>query len=269
MYSEPIRLDGWLPDDLLPTEAVTSLDAVRDRFTADGASEIILPEYTPISNQGRVGSCVANSTADMLEILLGIAREEAKLPIGDIPQLSRLFIYWVARARRMAQKKDEGTYIRLAAQQLMEIGVPLESVWPYDPGKVYVSPPLEAYTMASDNKIKGLFRITSSGGAKIEDIRAALQFRHPVVFGTIVGDDFGAYRGEEKVFGLPTHIKGRHAMIITGYRTRNNGSTDFYVRNSWGEGWGLNGHAWFSQEYIQDFQTQDLWVGTIMQELVL
>lgn len=267
MYAEPVRFGGWLPDE--PAATDMSFDYFRSNIAATGDSEIIIPEYTPISNQGRAGSCVANSCADMLEMLLGVERVEARRPVGEIPQLSRLFLYWVARATHKAQHKDEGTFIRAAATQLMTIGIPPETCWPYDLNNVCKSPTLEAYTLASDNKIEGMFRITSTGGNRVEDIRAAIEFNHPVVFGTIVGDDFGSYRGEDRVFDLPTHIKGRHAMLITGFRTRDNGSTDFYVRNSWGDGWGLYGHVWLSQEYIQDSQTQDLWVGTRMKELVL
>jgi|SRR5690606_24384266 len=54
---------------------------------ASNNDEYIIPEYTPISNQKSIGSCVANSIADAFEIMSGL-----KDP-NNVKQFSRMFVY--------------------------------------------------------------------------------------------------------------------------------------------------------------------------------
>src|SRR6185436_12838274 len=81
----------------------------------DLASEHVIPEYTPISDQGVAGSCVANSWCDMYEVLIGLETP------NSVPQLSRRFAYWIARYLTGDTGKDDGTYLRSMAQQFKNI----------------------------------------------------------------------------------------------------------------------------------------------------
>jgi C1A family cysteine protease len=57
---------------------------------------------------------------------------------------------------------------------------------------------------------------------------------------------------------LSTSIIGGHCMALVGY---NAAKKQFLVRNSWGKGWGDNGHHWMSFNYICNLSlTDDVWV---------
>jgi C1A family cysteine protease len=222
-------------------------------ITSNIQNEYCIPEFTPISNQLDLGSCVANSTADAFEILLG----------EKTIQLSRLFIYWNARNYDKSTNKDNGTYIRNAFASLRDLGVCPESIWDYKEDKVFIQPCLEAYRQANDNKITGFYRIDSIENKKIDDVELAIRSNHPVVFGTELSQEF-INANKDQVFDIPEKSVGRHAMVIVGVRD-NGSSIDFKIRNSWGNSWGDNGHIWFNESYIKWNETNDLWVPTIIE----
>ena len=41
----------------------------------------------------------------------------------------------------------------------------------------------------------------------------------------------------------------RHAVVAVGYGERA-GKRVTLIRNSWGEGWGLEGYAWLAEQYL-------------------
>lgn len=47
---------------------------------------------------------------------------------------------------------------------------------------------------------------------------------------------------------LPTAMI--HAVVVVGLGHDSAGTLWFYIRNSWGNGWGQDGHAWISADYI-------------------
>ena len=147
-------------------------------------------------------------------------------------------------------------------------------MWPYSDDKskpdspVFISPPLDALMTAHSNKISSYYRITAEGQMRLNEIELAVRTNHPVVFGTVVGTNFLRCR-DSSVLGIPSDEKGRHAIICTGVRYGLNNKREFLIRNSWGAGWGVQGHAWLSEEYMMWDETRDLWVPTKMPKLVL
>jgi C1A family cysteine protease len=221
------------------------------------SSEYVIPEYSPISSQGMISSCVANSWCDALEILQGVEG-------GKVTQLSRLFLYWIARDLVGSQREDSGSYNRAAAHQLKKIGTVAEKWFPYDTMKVFDSPELDLYTMASKNKISSFYALYSKDNERVKDIEKCIRANHPVVIATGIGSDFMKYRGGNHLLTTPTKIEGYHAMIIVGVGTTISGQKKFLLRNSWSKSWGDNGYAWVTEEYIANDITSDLWVGTKM-----
>lgn len=213
---------------------------------------VALPQTTPISNQGSLGSCVANAVCDAVELLS-----------AEPVQLSRLGLYWFARFEDGSECEDGGTFVRSAFKVLSKLGVCRESVWPYNERAAFLRPPIIALQDAYDHRITGYFRISTRGHARGEDVRAAIDGGHPVVFGVDVGQGFLDYDGDEsKVWRYPDRSVGGHAMVIVGYRKNSDGSFDYLVRNSWGT-WGLRsrpGHCWFSERYL--WECSDLWTAT-------
>jgi hypothetical protein len=236
-----------------------ALDQVAGAFQP--TNQHVLPEHTPVSDQGERGTCAANAWMDALEILMGVESP------GRVVQLSRLFAYWTARALTGLQAEDGGVYLRAVAHQLRAVGVVEERYMPYrDSLDAVLAPPsLSLYTMASNNRIGSFYRIVSAGPAKLDEIELAVRANHPVISSAPVGPEFVAYRGGGQVFGPPAQSEGLHAMIIVGVR-RVGQRRQFLRRNSWGKAWGDDGHAWCDQDYV--LLDDDVWVGTRLPGLI-
>lgn len=226
------------------------------------ATEYIIPEYTPISNQLSLSACVGNACADAAEILKGLEDP------NKVQQLSRLFVYYNARNYIKETNKDNGCYIHDALDSLKKLGVCLESTWNYDPSQVLVHPTLEAYKEGNDNTISEFYQITSINADRINDIKTAIKANHTVIFGTEVGPEFENY-AIGQVLDPPSKSLGGHAILIAGFRENTDGSTDFWIRNSWGKDFGDNGHCWFSSAYMTWANTQDLFVPTRMPDFLI
>lgn len=225
-------------------------------------SQYIIPEYAPIFNQLSLQSCTANATIGAFEILMGIQNP------ATVRALSRLFVYWNTRLLNKDTGKDDGGYIHYAFQSLKDKGVCLETTCPYNVNNVFNQPEQIAYKEGDDNTINSFYQILSENEQRGLDIEAAIKANHPVVFGTQVGADLENYNGDpSKVFNFPTSSVGGHAMCIVG--VRRNPDLQFYVRNSWGSNWGLNGHFWMSSSYMYNVETADIFVPTLMPNLLV
>lgn len=235
-------------------------DAMR-RMCSSRSDQHIIPELTPVSDQGARGTCAANAWMDTLEILLGLESPTR------VVQLSRMFAYWVGRALTGDEREDRGAYLRAVAHQLRTIGVVEEIHLPYEDTleAVLTPPPLDLYTMASNNRIDSFYRIVSEGARKLEEVETAIRANHPVISAAPVSQAFLDYRGGGHVFGPPAEPQGLHAMIITGVR-RVAGRRHFLRRNSWGRYWGDDGHVWCDEDFV--LLDSDVWVGTRMTDLV-
>jgi C1A family cysteine protease len=225
------------------------------------ADEYIIPTTVPVFDQGQLSDCVANSTCMALQI---INEKET----GKVIELSRLFNYFNARNEDGTTGVDGGTFIHFAYNSLQLLGVSEESLWPYDPDNVNVQPNILSYKMGNSNKINSFYQITSSGQQRINDIVLALQSNTPISFGTIVGSNLESYNGDPNtVIDIPSDSLGGHAILIRGYKNKSSG-IQFLVRNSWGAGYGINGEFWMSANYITWDQTQDLFVPTLVPNLL-
>jgi len=231
-----------------------SIENNISKYASSGYGDYSMPEYTPISNQGSLGSCVGNSCCDALEILMGIKDK------NSVIQLSRLFLYYNARVYTKSTGKDDGCYISHALDSLTTLGVCREQTWKYDENKVFAQPNLFAYAEANDNKTSDFYQIKSN---RLDNIEQAIRSNHPVIFGTPVSNEFvNNYNGDLKVFNFPSTSIGRHAMIVVGVNYIN-GKRLFKIRNSWGAGWGDNGHCLMTEDYMANSETNDIWVPTL------
>lgn len=275
----PAKLDsrkyGWKkdPDDARDKKFGELAPLLEDAWSP--GDEYVIEERTPPSNQLDTGTCVANAGVDAFEIIYGLDFPDD----ANVPQLSRLFAYWIARLYNNDTDKDDGTNVRVLFNQLAAIGVCLESTWPFNPHeivqvkgapveRIYASPSLAAFMEADSNKIAGYYRIVTQGDERLDEVEKAVRADHPVVFGTGVTRQFEEYRGGDVVFGEPdsSDILGLHAMIIVG--VRNAGPRRHFLwRNSWGN-WGNNQHVWVDESYVTSKVTQDLWVATQLDPVV-
>jgi C1A family cysteine protease len=232
--------------------------------------EYLIPEHTPVSAQGNASTCAANAGVDMFEILMGLEHGP-----GQVKQLSRRFSYWVSRELTGDTDHSDGTYIRSVLHQLRTIGTFEEQYMPYsddidDLVGSTAAPEADHYTMASDNRINGFYRIVEEGMERISAIEVAVRANHPVIFGTPVSELFQRYQGGGYIWEPPSRDKqiGRHAMLITGVGFINPYNRKFFVRNSWGPQWGDQGHCWVHEDYLNFPDTLDIWVATNLEPII-
>jgi C1A family cysteine protease len=233
-------------------------DVRDDRFTAAFGADraggsLDMRGLAPVLDQGGTSSCVAHAVATAILI------REAVAGVYPIVPPSRLALYWNARYQHGGQRSDSGTYIREAFKVLAKIGVPHEALHPFSTFTLTVNrqPPIKSYIEGHKRSGGRYVRIDSYGSDRIADIRAALRNRLPVVFGTLVSEDFLRLRGNT-VAQAPTaaaRIAGGHAMVVVG----DDPQRGFIVQNSWGRGWGDNGYCVLSYDYVTSGITRDLW----------
>lgn len=212
---------------------------------------------TDVSDQLWLNSCVANATADSIELLNAL---EGK----DVVQVSRLQIYYDGRSVMSLDgvynetTRDEGMYIRAAYHAMATFGICPESAWPYVPKNVNVRPDLKAIWQALKNKLKAYYRITSSREDMLDDILSALRAGHPPVFGIPVTDAF--HSGSGKTIPPPKNGEvtyGLHAIMAVGCV-----GDKIRIRNSWGKNWGDGGYALMDPGWFEGGHALDAWVAT-------
>ena len=202
-------------------------------------------------DQKSIGSCVAHGVA----ICHIAAQRKAAAGKKEIMP-SRLALYYQARAASGMTKVDAGCTIVNAIKVVAKYGVSDEKFWPYLVTKVTDRPNALAYKDALLHQGLAYRKIDSTQPVQI---KAALAEGLPVVFGsTLYSNSYDLIEGTTmRMPDLNGSVVGGHAMAIVGY---NDDKRMFLVRNSWGKGWGMNGHHWMPYDYICNLQlTDDVW----------
>lgn len=255
MMTEPTHLKsksvyGWLPD--LP-------DARDFKFIPKKlAIGKKLPLYVtlrnqcpPVYDQGGIGSCVAQAVAGCMQFV-----EMKQLEAS--PNLSRLFIYYNARAIIGTTNSDSGAYIRDGMKTVNLQGACVESLWQYIESKIFTVPPQECYAAAPEHKIIAYRRINQT----LHDMKSALASGYPFTFGFSVYESFESdivrTTGKVPMPDPNESLLGGHAVICTGYHDF---TKRFFCRNSWGTNWGDKGYFTMPYEYLTNNNySDDFWL---------
>lgn len=254
---------AWIPDRLIVAALPDHMRA--ERLLADAP----VPETSDnarlildILDQGGLGSCVGNGVTQA-----GRAEMVRAGAVG--PALgSRLWVYYLARAADHDTANDDGCQIHNAAAAIARYGLPPEEVWPYSdangPSAPFAKMPSPEAWRAAFDATFGLreHRITSSGAARVDDVKRALGQGRVVVFGTDVSEDFCAGRFDPTVPLDPPvgqKIAGGHCRVYVSHDARG-----VKVANSWSAGWGDGGYSIDSWDYVTWSGTTDLWVFDAM-----
>lgn len=259
------RALGWKPS---PPDARDHVASERRRF---GAAPPPPPSWSnrklilDILDQGQLGSCVANATAQ------AVRAAHVREGIDRPPLLSRLALYYLARAFTHDQHQDTGTYTRSACQALAKFGFCPEDVWPYDDtatpgahGEVprFARMPSPAAFRAGFDQIAATgpaayMRITETGTARLDVIKRAIVAGYTVFFGTAVSERFCSVELGPTPQKPPIgeQIAGGHELLVVGYTPEG-----FDICNSWGSTWNGEGYCTFAPEYLSWSETSDLWV---------
>ncbi|CAF0884041.1 unnamed protein product [Rotaria sordida] len=198
---------------------------------------------TPVEDQSRIGSCVANTLAGAYEHLVKKAN-------GYEIDVSRLFIYYNARAfnNQSGYLTDSGCSMTEAIETLEQYGVCLESIWPYETSMVNARPNQQAYRAANEFKITEALKVEID----LHQMKSCLAQGFPFAFGLKLFTSFDK-AAKSGVVPMPSEDEqgreshGYHALLAIGYSDQ---SSSFIVRNSWGKYWGDYGYCYIPYAYM-------------------
>jgi hypothetical protein len=161
-----------------------------------------------------------------------------------------MFVYYNARRLRKMVSIDSGVGLDEALQAISTYGACREETWPLDRKFLTTEPPPAAYEEA---KKYGVMRYYW-----IDDAIQALALAYPVPFLTRIPGRCYAEARRTGIVPPPTEEERRmpeekrtlHAMVLVGYDKKDK---TFIARNSWGRGWGDNGHCRISFDAMEFF----------------
>lgn len=246
---------GWVPDqpdhrDVLysaPVHVVTKLPSSAD--LRPGCPETVY-------DQGELGSCTANAIAGAIEF----DQKKEKLKKEFTP--SRLFIYYNERRIEHTVESDSGAQIRDGVKSVASLGAPPESAWKYDIAKFRDAPPQNVYQEAAEHPVVLYQRVVQD----LAQLRGCLAEGYPFVFGFTVYKSFEgpdvAKTGHAQLPADGETAIGGHAVLAVGYDDKNQW---FWVRNSWGPGWGDKGYFTLPYAYLASRSlASDFWTIRIV-----
>jgi hypothetical protein len=212
------------------------------------------PYMTAVENQGELMSCVANAVAGAYEYL--VKRHQGE----EAYDVSRLFVYYNARAKEGPVNEDSGSYIADAISSLGEFGACSEETWCYDPQQVNAEPSADAYSEAEEFLVEDVVLLPLT----LDDWRHTLAEGYPIVFGISLYESFDKQK-KAGVVPLPSPAEaaraahGGHSMLCVGY---SDPDQIFIVRNSWGTDWGDKGYCYIPYSYLVNpkFNSGDCWM---------
>lgn len=251
--SRAVSRYGWVPD--LP-DARDHIYAAPRLSLVNPPPKVDLREQMPaVYDQGKIGSCTANSIAAAFEF------ELLRQQLADFMP-SRLFIYYNERAMEGHVNYDSGAQIRDGIKSLSMLGVCPESEWPYDDtpaltdggawpagARAGEKPPESCYADAKRSLATSYHRIVQD----VDQFKGCLASGFPFVFGFTVYSDFESRQVAKTGEGqLPTpdeQALGGHAVMAVGY---DDSTQRFLVRNSWGTSWGQQGYFTLPYAYLAE-----------------
>jgi len=208
---------------------------------------------SPVRDQKSLGSCTAQAVAAGL-------MESTQIELTgklDLP-LSTLHLYYNTRLRARTVNQDSGASLRDTIKTAAVTGVCSEAEWPYVLKDWNVKPSPETYDHVDLLKINNYYRVNN-----LNELKEALAFSNPVVFGLMLYESFNDV-SENGVVKTPDaeaeNFEGGHAMCAVGY---DNKMKHVIVRNSWGSSWGDNGYCYIGYDYMGDSKfCVDMWTAT-------
>lgn len=188
-----------------------------------------------VRDQGARQSCLACAASDAHGVGHGLAHA-----------LSAEYLFYYAAQRMPGASPHGGLSFHAADQALRCEGQPDETLWPYQPvgPSPWLPPPvLQVW--------RGNLQTVPPSEAEVFH---ALYAGSPVILGLKMVPGFRRVQVPPYIVDPTGTPAGGHAVVAVGVGRRPGALTDdlVMVRNSWGLGWGCEGHAWLPREYLKD-----------------
>lgn len=204
-----------------------------------------------VFDQGRIGSCTANSTSSMYSWIVQKNNGQLFIP-------SRLFLYYNTRLIQGTVGYDSGASLRDTMKSLKDYGVCPETSWAYLYENLFTTPTPSCYVEGLNHQALSYASVTIS----LVSMKNVLQTR-PFVLGILVYSSFFAPNVSKTGYVPVPNIQkeqlmGGHAILVLGY---DDVKQCFYCRNSWGTSWGLQGDFYLPYQYATNRKLSfDAWV---------
>lgn len=160
--------------------------------------------------------------------------------------LSCEFVFYHAQ-RRAGSLPTVGARLPEILAALKIDGQPLENDWPY-----LTSLPANLTDYGPPGKVAVFRRNGKSRGQRVDEIIAHLDAGSPMMVLMMLSNSFympDALGIVRAAVGEAPDPARRHAVIAVGHGFVD-GARAILIRNSWGENWGMNGHAWLHETFI-------------------
>lgn len=227
-----------------------------------------LEKYCLVSDQENSSSCtgfaVANGAMSIVyNMVNGITRENQKW-------VNRFDPYYIYCALKDGNNLDclSGGGCNCGSM----ISEALDIVVNYGCKKLYLYPDLQCNVTLSKGNLRSMVDITGAYSIdkyyslfdykqvngtwtaiiNIEDMKAAISQRNPIMAGINVDSEFASLNPEKNKYSAVKGMDGRHAVTIVGYDDTKYGGA-FRILNSYGTEWGDNGFFWMT---YKDFKAQ-------------
>jgi C1A family cysteine protease len=241
-----IQRYGWVPD--FPDARDHMYAAPMLNVGALPPAADLRPNCPPVYDQGQLGSCTGNAIAAAVQF------ERKKQGLAPDFAPSRLFIYYNERVMEGTVGVDAGAMIRDGIKSVATLGVCPEPVWPYVIAKFTKKPTAKAFKDAAKVKAVSYSRVART----LQQMKGCLASGFPFVLGFSVYESFEtqdvATTGAMPMPAASEKLLGGHAVLAVGY---DDAQQRFFVRNSWGTGWGMKGYFSMPYSYLLDENLSD------------
>ncbi len=192
-------------------------------------------------DQLHLNSCSANALAAALRF------DEIRTGRLDLPEPSRLFIYYNERVLAGCVDRDAPVALRDGYRTIAKLGTCPERLWPYIVRRYKRQPSSACYQSAKRHVAIEYYRIRRA----ISHLRSCLATGFPFVVAVGVHKSMmSAAVKKTGVVPMPTRrdpLVGGHAVLAVGYE---HARRRFIFRNCWGESWGDGGYGYLPYGFI-------------------